>query len=86
MIQSNGNELVDPSIYIGTGGNVLYQQTLLKYHTSIGNEEGEKKAFADFKIAINTCMKLQTKKITKVPTFYCGLPGLFTIGYEVFHS
>lgn len=89
MVTSQGEEFKDPSIYIGTGGMLVYYYRKIKYFQSIQDEEGIKEAKENFDLAFDTNIQIwQYQKMNKknIQSFFMGKPGIMTLGYIVYNE
>ena len=89
MVTSSGEEFKDPSIYIGTSGNLYYYYTKLKFFEKKQNQEEVKEALESFNIAFEINLELwknQTMDKKNISSFFMGIPGVMTMGYLIFHK
>lgn len=89
MILSDGHEFKNGGIYIGTGGNLVYYYKKILYYEKIGNEAEVKEATEAFEIAFETNQEVwrhQSMDEKNIPSFFMGMPGIYTIGYIVYYK
>jgi len=88
-IKSNGDKREDPSIYTGTGGNIVVYWEQYNLYKHLANKEKMTEHLKNTLTAFETNIeladsgKIPSKRLTS-PSFYTGLPGLYTMGTLIY--